>query len=861
MRDGRRKRLGLVEGSEGTVGDTYLDRILTDEEAANTRNVVKADPNVNFDAGNYNYVTDLYDYFSSGGAEEDTTPVVTPPSDGGGGGGDGGGGTSVGNPGTGGTTPGTGGEDNSMYGGDLDQGGQGDGITNYDYTPEETTEQQEDIADAINDLGDNYDIYDPDDITGGTNGNDIEVENISSNPYDIPMDIDDPGASIENIIAQKPPGTISGAPVVNPSLEEKGPITVESNGDMYQGVDAAGNPQYIGNKYDEFGTDGDVYADAGSMVTAEDVQDEQKFMDKFKGLLPENFDFKKAVINGLISAVTGKPIMMALDILTGAMPENSSQTEYDSYSPEQKAAIDAAYGSGGVMDGYNVVSGFGEGVEATVNKRIDDYEKNYTSAEIEGFLTNPNHTYSKLKKLQTNVGFKTTENIDVNETTPGGNTIDDITGDVTDIDGNIIGNIMDEFKTEDEIDEPDEIEDFLNEPEDIYKDPILDMVDTDLEKAEKAKAKADKAKEAEIEANQQKAKEEADRIQNEKKAAKALADKAKAEADMQQKIKDAEEAQKQKEQNDYNDKIEKAIEDAKKDPTSGMGSCFIAGTKVTMADGTLKNIEDVEVGDKVKGHKEENTVIKLDPTLLADRKLYSFNNNEHYFFTSEHPFMTEEGWKSIKPEKTKERDGIELYKQLKGELKVGDKLVTDNDSIEITDIKSKEMNNPEMPLYNFNVSNDSSYIADDYVVHNKGCFIKGTLITMADGTTKPVEQVDLGDEVAVGGKVFAVGRFLNTELYEYKGIKVSGSHMVNEDGTWMRVRDTKHGKSLGDDQNTVYVFGSENRRILINDILFTDYFEVNEQDMLMNDEKDFFNNSKKYGKVIDEHNVEILNAN
>ena len=104
MRDGRRKRLGLVEGSEGTVGDTYLDRILTDTEAANTRNVVKADPNVNFDAGNYNYVTDLYDYFSSGGAEEDTTPVVTPPSDGGGGGGDGG--TSVGNPGTGGTTPG-----------------------------------------------------------------------------------------------------------------------------------------------------------------------------------------------------------------------------------------------------------------------------------------------------------------------------------------------------------------------------------------------------------------------------------------------------------------------------------------------------------------------------------------------------------------------------------------------------------------------------------------------------------------------------------------------------------------------------------------------------------------------------------
>ena len=131
---------------------------------------------------------------------------------------------------------------------------------------------------------------------------------------------------------------------------------------------------------------------------------------------------------------------------------------------------------------------------------------------------------------------------------------------------------------------------------------------------------------------------------------------------------------------------------------------------------------------------------------------------------------------------------------------------------------------------------------------------------MLDGTKKPVEQVDLGDKVAEGGLVFAVGKFLNTELYDYKGIKVSGSHMVNEDGVWIRVRDTKHGKSLGNDENTVYVFGSENRRILINGILFTDYFEVSEQDQLINNKKNFFNNWKNYGNTIDEHNVNTLNA-
>ena len=84
--------------------------------------------------------------------------------------------------------------------------------------------------------------------------------------------------------------------------------------------------------------------------------------------------------------------------------------------------------------------------------------------------------------------------------------------------------------------------------------------------------------------------------------------------------------------------------------------------------------------------------------------------------------------------------------------------------------------------------------------------------------------------------------------------------MVNEDGIWMRVRDTKHGKPLGNEEHTVYVFGSENRRILINNILFTDYFEVNEQDKLMNNEEDFFDNWKLYAKQDSGNNVDIINA-
>ena len=144
---------------------------------------------------------------------------------------------------------------------------------------------------------------------------------------------------------------------------------------------------------------------------------------------------------------------------------------------------------------------------------------------------------------------------------------------------------------------------------------------------------------------------------------------------------------------------------------------------------------------------------------------------------------------------------------------------------------------------------------------SSGCFIKGTLITMADGSTKEVQKVDLGDNVAKGGKVFATGKFLVENLHDYKGIQVSGSHMVNEDNTWVRVEDSKHGKSLGDDEHVVYVFGSENRRILINDILFTDYFEVKDQEQLLKEKDKFFDNWKTFAINEDSSNVNTLNAN
>ena len=141
-----------------------------------------------------------------------------------------------------------------------------------------------------------------------------------------------------------------------------------------------------------------------------------------------------------------------------------------------------------------------------------------------------------------------------------------------------------------------------------------------------------------------------------------------------------------------------------------------------------------------------------------------------------------------------------------------------------------------------------------------GCFLPDTKIKMADGSEKEIINIKLNDRIKIGGRVVATGQFLINNLYDYKGVKVSGSHMVNENDTWLRVEDSKLAKSLGNDEHIVYTLGTDNRRILIDNILFTDYFEVDEQKELVSEGNKYFNNWKIHSNQLQDENVNIMNA-
>jgi len=102
------------------------------------------------------------------------------------------------------------------------------------------------------------------------------------------------------------------------------------------------------------------------------------------------------------------------------------------------------------------------------------------------------------------------------------------------------------------------------------------------------------------------------------------------------------------------------------------------------------------------------------------------------------------------------------------------------------------------------------------------CFDGLTPVEMADGTIKPICEVDLDDNTK-GGVVESI-RVSKTDdgtVYKYKGIMVTGMHAVKEDGYWIRVKDSPFSE-LVPGEDTVFSIVTSNHRIFSNGIEFAD---------------------------------------
>lgn len=167
--------------------------------------------------------------------------------------------------------------------------------------------------------------------------------------------------------------------------------------------------------------------------------------------------------------------------------------------------------------------------------------------------------------------------------------------------------------------------------------------------------------------------------------------------------------------------------------TAEAKSCFTAETLVLMADGSEKRIKDIRIGDCVMGGEGRvNRVVAVERPRLAGRRLFAFNGGAP-FVTAEHPFLTPAGWKALDPIATAEENPALTVASLTrgdlltvaqpqrhgamGNLALAVELATS--LVPLQRIESVDAD-PRLQVYNLLLDGDHTYIANGFVVHNKG---------------------------------------------------------------------------------------------------------------------------------------------
>ena len=157
---------------------------------------------------------------------------------------------------------------------------------------------------------------------------------------------------------------------------------------------------------------------------------------------------------------------------------------------------------------------------------------------------------------------------------------------------------------------------------------------------------------------------------------------------------------------------------------SSDGACFLAGTRVSMSDGSFGNIEDVEVGDLVKSYNPSTgevvsgeVVIVFRHTPEEMREDYYLIINQKMSITPEHRIFTSDGLTEA------------------GELIVGSEMV--NEEGGLTVIETIQKVSERVYTYNLEIGKYQTYFAENIAVHNLkdesgGCSWDGSLWTLGD---------------------------------------------------------------------------------------------------------------------------------
>ncbi|HDZ8963797.1 TPA: hypothetical protein RUX96_000710 [Aeromonas dhakensis] len=157
-------------------------------------------------------------------------------------------------------------------------------------------------------------------------------------------------------------------------------------------------------------------------------------------------------------------------------------------------------------------------------------------------------------------------------------------------------------------------------------------------------------------------------------------------------------------------------------------SCFVAGTRILMADGEERPIEALQVGERVRDQYGcSNRILAVERVLLGERRLYGLNQLAP-FFTAEHPFLTTRGWAAIAPAMTRtENPTLAVLPLFTGMHLLGwsehgcagNLALAPQPALLLLESLCWIDAPPTTALFNLILDGSHSYVANGLIVHNK----------------------------------------------------------------------------------------------------------------------------------------------
>ena len=111
------------------------------------------------------------------------------------------------------------------------------------------------------------------------------------------------------------------------------------------------------------------------------------------------------------------------------------------------------------------------------------------------------------------------------------------------------------------------------------------------------------------------------------------------------------------------------------------------------------------------------------------------------------------------------------------------------------------------------------------------CFDENTQLELADGTTRDIAHICVGDTLKDGGVVTAKMKLAasSEKIYILRNVIVSGTHRIKHNGRWIFVSEHPEANRLFDyDKPYLYCVNTTTKKIVINDCVFMDWDEVDE---------------------------------